>query len=240
MSPTATLVTAEPTSWTQPAFSWPRMYGSGVCIAASHWPSMMCRSVRHTPAPPILTMTSRGPLIFGSGTSSMTGASWNLWIRTAFTECSSRSWNLVWPSARSADISGTSGCGNLHCHRSVQRWLGCPAVRVADLEHAGADGCVRLDAGPGDPGLTKVKWYRCGVDLRPGGGSISSGESSLAGRPSSARRSRSRLQLRRRRDGAEGQRQQLGRRGAGGDQRAADLVGAGHHGLAQELGAQVA
>ena len=32
VSPTATLVTAEPTSLTQPAFSWPRMYGSGVPI----------------------------------------------------------------------------------------------------------------------------------------------------------------------------------------------------------------
>ena len=42
-------------------------------MAASHWPSMMCRSVRQTPAPPIFTMTSSGPLIFGSGTSSMTG-----------------------------------------------------------------------------------------------------------------------------------------------------------------------
>ena len=25
VSPTATLLTAEPTAWTQPAFSWPRM-----------------------------------------------------------------------------------------------------------------------------------------------------------------------------------------------------------------------
>ena len=73
VSPTATLVTAEPTWCTQPAFSWPRMYGSGVCIRSSHWPSMMCRSVRQTPAPPILTMTSSGPLITGSGTSSICG-----------------------------------------------------------------------------------------------------------------------------------------------------------------------
>ena len=86
VSPTATLVTAEPTSCTQPAFSWPRMYGSGVPIAASHWPSMMCRSVRHTPAPPIFTITSSGRVIVGSGTSSMTGAEWNLCSRTAFTE----------------------------------------------------------------------------------------------------------------------------------------------------------
>src|SRR6516165_3863706 len=32
VSPGCTLVTPEPTSCTQPAFSWPRMYGSGVCI----------------------------------------------------------------------------------------------------------------------------------------------------------------------------------------------------------------
>jgi hypothetical protein len=38
-------------------------------------PSMMCRSVRHTPAPPILTITSSGPVIAGSGTSSITGVS---------------------------------------------------------------------------------------------------------------------------------------------------------------------
>ena len=34
---------------------------------------MMCRSVRHTPAPPILTIMSSGPAIVGSGTSSTTG-----------------------------------------------------------------------------------------------------------------------------------------------------------------------
>ena len=62
VSPTATLVTAEPTSCTQPAFSWPIVYGSVGFIAASHWPWMMCRSVRHTPAPPIFTTTSSGPV----------------------------------------------------------------------------------------------------------------------------------------------------------------------------------
>jgi hypothetical protein len=30
-------------------------------------------------------MTSRGPVIFGSATSSTVGVSWNLWILTAFT-----------------------------------------------------------------------------------------------------------------------------------------------------------
>ena len=41
-------------------------------------------------------------------------------------------------------------------------------------------------------------------------------------------------------DGAEGQHRQLGRGHAGVDERAADLVGAGHDRLAEELGAQVA
>ncbi len=84
VSPGCRLVTPEPTSCTQPAFSWPRMYGSGVCIRSSHWPSMMCRSVRQTPAPPIFTITSSGPLIFGSGTSSTTGIWLNSCKRTAF------------------------------------------------------------------------------------------------------------------------------------------------------------
>ena len=76
MSPTATLVTAEPTSCTQPAFSCPSVYGSGGAIASAHWPSMMCRSVRQTPAPPIRTSTSNGPVTVGSGTSSTTGCWW--------------------------------------------------------------------------------------------------------------------------------------------------------------------
>src|SRR5689334_9872397 len=104
---------------------------------------MMCRSVRHTPAPPIFTITSSGPVIFGSGTSSMTGVSWNLWIRTAFT-CSSRSRNRL---------------------RGV---LGRPAVRVADPEHARADGRVGVDAGPRDAGLAEVDRHRCLVDPCPG------------------------------------------------------------------------
>ncbi len=66
MSPTATLVTAEPTSCTQPAFSCPIVYGSDTSIASSHWPWMMCRSVRHTPAPPTFTTTSKGSLTVGS------------------------------------------------------------------------------------------------------------------------------------------------------------------------------
>ena len=34
---------------------------------SAHWPSRMCRSVRHTPAPPILTTTSNGPVGVGDG-----------------------------------------------------------------------------------------------------------------------------------------------------------------------------
>ena len=49
LSPSATLVTAEPTACTQPAFSWPIVYGSCDPDFSAHWPSRMCRSVRHTP-----------------------------------------------------------------------------------------------------------------------------------------------------------------------------------------------
>ena len=60
VSPTATFVTAEPISCTQPAFSWPSVYGSDWFIASAHCPRMMCRSVLQTPAPPIFTITSSG------------------------------------------------------------------------------------------------------------------------------------------------------------------------------------
>src|SRR5918994_5767027 len=45
---------------------------------------MMCRSVRHSPAPPTLTITSYGPLASGSATSSTTGRSSYRCNRTAF------------------------------------------------------------------------------------------------------------------------------------------------------------
>src|SRR5688572_27488462 len=45
----------------------------------------MCTSVRHSPAPPISTITSKGPRIFGSGTSSTVGRSSYRCRRTAFT-----------------------------------------------------------------------------------------------------------------------------------------------------------
>ena len=69
LSPSRTLVTAEPTACTQPAFSWPIVYGSVTPDFSSHCPSRMWRSVRHTPAPPILTMTSNGPVASGTSTS---------------------------------------------------------------------------------------------------------------------------------------------------------------------------
>ena len=75
VSPTSTLVTAGPTSWTQPAFSCPGVYGSFTCDFSAHWPSWMWRSVRHRPAAPIFTTTSSGPVAFGSSTSS----SWSDW-----------------------------------------------------------------------------------------------------------------------------------------------------------------
>src|SRR5437588_565777 len=46
---------------------------------------MMCRSVRHTPAPPIFTTTSSGPWTVGSGTSSTTGCWWYPCSLTALT-----------------------------------------------------------------------------------------------------------------------------------------------------------
>ena len=84
VSPTATFVTAEPTSCTQPAFSWPIVYGRVGFIRSSHWPRMMCRSVRHTPAPPTLTTTSSGPVTLGSATSSTVGCWLYACNRTAF------------------------------------------------------------------------------------------------------------------------------------------------------------
>src|ERR1700753_2159765 len=53
-------------------------------MAASHWPRMMCRSVRQTPAPPTFTITSSGWVIFGSGMSSICGDWLNACKRTAF------------------------------------------------------------------------------------------------------------------------------------------------------------
>ena len=73
----------------------------------------------------------------------------------------------------------------------------------------------------------------------PVAGSISSGASSPAGSPSSARRCRSRSSAGGRRRLAQGERGQLRRPGARRGQRAADEVGAGHHRLTQEVGAQL-
>ena len=76
VSPTSTLLTPEPISWIQPAFSCPGTYGSTTWDFSAHWPSWMCRSVRQSPAAPILTITSSGPRIFGSSISSTFSASW--------------------------------------------------------------------------------------------------------------------------------------------------------------------
>jgi hypothetical protein len=70
VSPTATLVTPEPTSSIQPAFSCPGTYGNTTPDFSAHCPSWICRSVRHNPAAPIRTTTSNGPDNFGSAISS--------------------------------------------------------------------------------------------------------------------------------------------------------------------------
>src|SRR5713101_801029 len=116
-------------------------------MAASHCPSMMCRSVRQTPAPPIFTMTSSGPLIVGSGTSSITGWVWNLCNRTAFM-------GPPRPACHSQLLVS---------HTAFRSWgvrvLGRDRfslsfdVVISVPQHATADAGVRLDADLGDPGL---------------------------------------------------------------------------------------
>ena len=69
---------------------------------------------------------------------------------------------------------------------------------------------------------------------------MSSGASSSAGRPRSARRWRSRSSSGDAGTAPRVSARQLGRGDAGVDERAADLVGAGHDRLAQELGAELA
>ncbi len=64
-SPGFTERTPGPTSSTQPAFSWPRMYGSSTSTFSFQMPSMMCRSVRQSPAPPTRTITSDAPCDLG-------------------------------------------------------------------------------------------------------------------------------------------------------------------------------
>ena len=70
LSPSATLVTAEPIG-VHPArvLVSDRVGQLQTWDFSAHWPSRMCRSVRQTPAPPILTTTSNGPVGVGTGTS---------------------------------------------------------------------------------------------------------------------------------------------------------------------------
>ena len=73
-SPGLTEVTPEPTSSTQPAFSWPMMNGSrwpSWSMMSFQTPSMMCRSVRQSPAAPTFTITSSGFMMVGSRTFSI-------------------------------------------------------------------------------------------------------------------------------------------------------------------------
>src|SRR6266542_3245535 len=114
-SPGATLLTACPTACTQPAFSWPRVYGNPTPDRPAHWPPTMCRSVRHSPAPPTRTITSHGPATVGSGTSSTTGRCSYLCNRTAFT----RTRLLGWPQPSPPRASD-------------RRAAGGPAVGTAD------------------------------------------------------------------------------------------------------------
>src|SRR4051794_23188288 len=68
VSPTSTLETPEPISWTQPALAWPGVSGSPTSDLSAHCASWMCRSERHSPAAPIFTTTSNGRIGWGSST----------------------------------------------------------------------------------------------------------------------------------------------------------------------------
>src|SRR5579871_5466313 len=77
--------------------------GAGVCRTDLHIMLGQWDEAMHTPAPPILTITSSGPLIVGSGTSSTTGIWLNSCKRTAFigppprsrTQCSRKAGSVL-------------------------------------------------------------------------------------------------------------------------------------------------
>src|ERR1700729_480310 len=116
---------------------------------------MMCRSVRQTPAPPIFTMTSSGPLILGSGTSSITGWVWNSCNRTAFM-------GPPRPAVRFCD-------GSSFARVVGRRRFSLPlSVVVPVPQHAAAYAGVRLDADPGELGLAQVQRRRLSRHALPG------------------------------------------------------------------------
>ena len=94
----------------------------------------------------------------------------------------------------------------------VQDRLSLSVGVVPVPQHAAADAGIRLDAHPGQPGLPQVQRHR--RRRRPGrpvDGSMSSGASSPAGRPSSARRCAQPVKRPRRRQLAQGHREQCRR-----------------------------
>src|SRR5215217_7292204 len=75
-------------------------------VRGAHWPSIICKSVLHSPAPPILTITSRGPSTWGSSISSTFSGSVPMcssysYSRAAFTRLPPRDWGFRngWPEA---------------------------------------------------------------------------------------------------------------------------------------------
>ncbi len=83
LSPTATLVTAEPISVTVPAFSWPIVYGSRTPLLFCHWPSDVQIGSAHTGALDADDDVVRA-LQVGAGTSSSVGCWSYSCTRTAF------------------------------------------------------------------------------------------------------------------------------------------------------------
>ena len=161
MSPTATLVTAEPISCTQPAFSWPIVYGSGGPIAC---------------VPLALDDVQVGAAHPGAADPD------DHVERTLDRRLGHLLDDRVLVVAVQPDRP--------HRLLLLSRRAETGASGVAGAQHAAAHAAVGLDADPGQPGPPQVQRQRRHADRRPGRGSISSGASSPAGSPSSARRRR--------------------------------------------------
>ena len=137
-SPTATVVTADPTSAIQPAFSCPMVYGKSTPVFGAHCPSQMWMSVRQTPAPPIFTITSKGPVICGSGTSSTVGHWSYSCRRTAFMSAPSSSPDVAFNRSSCPDSDERTGVGRGAVLREATDRVGqlldpCATARVGQL-----------------------------------------------------------------------------------------------------------
>ena len=134
-----------PTAWIQPAFSCPRTSGSSDGMTPANQPSMICRSVRHSPAPPILTTTSSGPATWGSGTSSSCGGCPYECTRIAFMDSPCPA-DVV--SQRSSACDGPVRCAGRGPSEPAPRWPTRPA-RARGPARAPPDGAALQAGGRG-------------------------------------------------------------------------------------------